>query len=446
MFKVFFSKTSSRKSEFKLGALSSTERVIYWAIVLTPVWWLLGIQPLFYPAVVIVLLAIAFDLDKVIQGSLPACIWAWLAMALVMLWTAILGLYSMSFPLQETSAGAVTFLKSYFFIFACLALPFWSQLRVHVITRAVAWMTTGYLICTCMEMVLLVVGVRNAVYAPLLARLIPGEKSSLLISLASIQPFFGIPLPRTVLYTPDPPILGICSVLCFFICLGETDQRLRNWALAGSLCGLIVSFSRLAWICLPVALLIIVCFRSPLMRQAYLWLASSTFLICSFLRLTVGELLNKPLEIFNDARANSSSERALVVSKTLEAWQEKPWLGWGVIRGSAHLYENVYIGLGSFSTYAAVLYLHGIVGFICFMLALVLTLFFFYDQAVRSNTLSKRAFACLAVLYLQMNATPLSWMAVFIWFFFLWLGAVMQSIHQQNIALSSWEKLSERKL
>lgn len=443
MLNIFFGSPTSSKKDFLLSDLSSTERVIYWGIILTPVWWLLGIQPVFYPAVVIVLLAVAFSLDKVIKSSLPACIWAWLAMALVMLWTAILGLYSMGFPVQETTAGLVTFLKSYFFIFACLTLPFWTRLRVRVITRAVAWMAASYLINTSVQMLLLVVGIRNAVYAPLLAKLIPGDKSSLLIVLASIQSFFGIPLPRTVLYTPDPPILGICSVLCFLICLDEKNRRLRNWALAGSLCGLLVSFSRLAWMCLPLALLIVACFRSPLMRQAYLWLASLTFLICSFLGLSVGQLLDKPLEIFNSARSTSSAERALVVSKTLEAWQEKPWLGWGVTRGSAHLYENVYIGLGSFSTYAAVLYLQGIVGFVCFVLALVLTLFFFYAPAVHGNTLSKRAFACLAVLYLQLNATPLSWMAVFLWFFFLWLGAVIQTIHQDNLSIYSWEKLSE---
>ncbi|MBO3457555.1 O-antigen ligase family protein [Aetokthonos hydrillicola Thurmond2011] len=442
MFKLFFRNIISNQKAFKINNFSSAERVIYWTIILTPIWWLLGIQPLFYPAVIFVLLALAFNIDQVVKGSLPACVWAWLAMALVMLWTEILGLYGMGFPGQETAAGMVTFLKSYFFIFACLALPFWTKLRVEVITRAVAWMASGYLINTCIQMLLLVVGVRNTVYAPLLARLIPGDKSSLLIVLASIQSFFGIPLPRTVLYTPDPPILGICSVFCFIICLSEKDHRLRNFALAGSLCGLLVSFSRLAWICLPLSFLIIAGFRSQLMRQAYLWLASFTFLICSFLGLSVRQLFDKPTEIFNSARSSSSQERALVVSKTLEAWQEKPWLGWGVIQGRANLYEDVYIGLGSFSTYAAVLYLHGVVGFGCFVLALMLTLFFFYTPAVQGNTLSKRAFACLAVLYLQLNATPLSWMAVFIWFFFVWLGAVMQEIYQDNLTAFNWERLS----
>ncbi|GAB1542686.1 hypothetical protein NUACC21_53600 [Scytonema sp. NUACC21] len=396
---------------------------------------------MFYPTVVIVLFAVSFDLDKVIRGSLPASVWAWLGMALVMLWTAIVGLHSMGFPVKETAAAAVTFLKSYFFIFACLALPFWAQLRVHVITRATALMAISYLIATALQMILLAVGIGNTAYAPLLARLIPGEKSSLMIVLASIQPFFGIPLPRTVLYTPDPPILGICGVVCFLICLGETNRQIRKWALAGSLCALIVSFSRLAWICLPLALLIIVCFRSHIIREINLWLASLTFLICSFLGLTVGDLIDKPMQIFDSARAESSKVRALVVSKTLEAWQKKPWLGWGVIQGSVNVYDNEYVTLGSFSSYAAVLYLHGIVGLVVLIFTLLLTLFSFYTPSVRGDILSKRAFACLVVLYIQMNSIPLSWVAASIWFFFLWLGAVLQKTYEDSGALSNWEQL-----
>jgi hypothetical protein len=101
------------------NTLSSSERVIYWTIVLTPVWWLLGIQPLFYPAVVIGLLAVHFSIDQVIQKVLPHYVWAWLAMSIVMLWTAALGINDMGFNFQVAAAAVVTFMKSYFLIFAC---------------------------------------------------------------------------------------------------------------------------------------------------------------------------------------------------------------------------------------------------------------------------------------------------------------------------------------
>ncbi len=429
MLNLTSSPTVSSTRDFKLGALSFPERVIYWTIVLTPLWWLSGLQTLLYPAIAVVLLVITFDIDKLIRGSTPACVWAWLAMALVMVWTAIFGLSSVEFGIREIAATAVTFFKSYFLIFACMVLPFWNRIRVRVITRAIAWMTTGYLATIAIEVAMLVLRIGKGGLIPPLARLVPGDKLSLQVTFADIQPFFGIPLPRTVLYTPDAPILGVCAVLCFFICLGETDRRLRKFALAGCLGALLISFSRLAWVCFPLALLIMACFRSRLTRQGSLWGASFTTLLCGLLGLTLSDLLTRPLEVFNSARTASSVDRAFVVRKTLEAWQELPWLGWGIIRGSAR-WDIYNITLGSFSTYAAVLYLHGIIGFIFFVAALVLTLYSFWGPAVRGNPLHRQAFASLVALYVLCNATPLSWMTVYFWFFFVWLGAILsETLH-----------------
>lgn len=434
--------------------LSRSEQILYWTIVLTPLWWLIGIQPLLYPAVISGLLFIHFDIDKVIRGAIPASVWAWLVMSLVMLWTALLGLNEMGWSFQTAAAAVVTFFKSYFLIFACLALPLWSQVRVHVITRAVSWMATSYLLTIAVQLAMLVLKLGSGGYLPPLARILPGgDRSSLRVMFASFSSFLGIPLPRTVLYTPDPPIIGLCAVFCFLICLGESNRRLRTLALMGSISALIVSASRSAWLCLPVAFLIETCFESGLFRQLSLWLTASTLFACSVLGLTLEELFQKPVQAFTQARADSSAERAIVVRKTLEAWQESPWVGWGVIRGAAHLYDDVYITLGSFSTYAAVLYLNGVVGFIALIGAMLITLWEFYQFAIQGNTNCKRAFAGLLVLYIACNATPLSWMAVYLWFFFAWLGAVLfdarhdrsdstpRTLLERNRSISSWDQL-----
>lgn len=443
MLNVTSNTAGSRRVDFKLGVLSFPERVIYWTIVLTPLWWLLGIQTLLYPAIATVLLAVNFDIDKLIRSEIPACVWAWLAMAVVMLWTATFGLSNVGFEILKTAATVVTFFKSYFLIFACMVLPFWHCLRVRVVTRAVAWMTTGYLVTIAIEMVMLALKIGGAGFLPPLARVIPGDKQSLLVTFAEYQPFFGISLPRTVLYTPDPPILGVCALLCFFICLGETNRRLRKFALVGCVIALLISFSRLAWICFPLALLITAYFRSTLARQGSLWGVSFTSLLCGFLGLTLDELLKTPLEVFNGARASSTTDRELVVRKTLEAWQESPWLGWGIAQGSVRWY--IYdITLGSFSTYAAVLYLHGIIGFIFFMAALISTLGSFWGPAFRGNPLCNRALASLIALYVLCNATALSWMTVYLWFFFVWLGAILSELQQNHGSVSSWNQLSRR--
>lgn len=410
-------------------SFSQVERVIYWTAVLTPLWWLLGVQPLLYPAVMVGLLLWHFDIQKIVRSPFPICIWAWLLMALVMLWTAFLGLFDMGAGLKTIAAALVTFFKSYLLIFSCLALPFLTSVRVDVVTRSVSWMSIGFLVNMLVQLVLLPLGVNDFQYKPILARLIPGDvSSSLLVNSAWMSDFFNVSLPRSVLHTADPPILGICALLCFLICLSEKQKKLRQWAVFSSGCALLISFSRLSWLCFILAIAALICFRYQRIRHIPLWLSALTFLLCSVLELSFQELLQKPQEFFDSARSSSSLERALVVLRTIEAWQEKPWLGWGIIRGKAWLYEDVYVTLGSFSTYAAVLYLNGIVGFIFFMAALVLTLLAFYQPAFRGDFNCQVAFVGFSLLCILIQASPLSWMSIYIWFFFLWLGAVLRDV------------------
>ena len=428
---------------FQLG-MSLAERILYWTIVLTPLWWLLGLQPLFYPAVVLGLLVVSFDLDKLIRKPLPICAWAWLAMALAMLWTAMIGLGDVGFGLTRVAATLVTFFKSYFLIFACLVLPFWNRISPRLITRAVAWMAVGYLITILIQVVLLAAGIRIEPLLPPLASITPGSKLSLIVNLtAGLKPFFGIPLPRSSLYMGDPPIPGICGLLSFFICLGESNPRLRVLSLAGSFSALVISQSRLAWVSFVVALLVDASFRSFLARQTSLWLFSFTALLCSLKEWTLSDLLNKPLEIFYQARPESSTDREFVVRKTLEAWQESPWLGWGIAQGSAkwHTYS---ITLGSFSSYAGVLYLHGIFGFIFFIAALAATLWNFWKLAIEGSLFGQRAIASLVALCMFIQGLPLSWIAVHFWFFFVWLGANLaenqEKASHSNINFNSFRR------
>lgn len=424
------------KEDFKLIDLSFAERVIYWSIVLTPVWWLLGIQTLFYPAVVIGLLVISFDFDKLVRTSLPTSAWAWLAMAIVMLWTAMIGINNVGFEFTTVATTLVTFFKGYFLIFACLAIPFGDRLRVRVITRAVAWMAVGYLVTVVLQLIMIFLGIEIPPFFPPIAHLIPGNKSLIVWLGAFFNPFFGIPLPRSMLYMPDPPIPGICGLLCFFICLGESNPRLRKFALAGSLAALLISHSRLAWVCLPFAILVHVSFRSFFARQASMWLFSITALLSSLLGITLTALVNIPLEIFHNARPSSSKDREFVIQKTMEAWQQSPWIGWGISQDTADWY-TYEVTLGSFSTYAGVLYLHGIIGLIFFLAALGFTLSNFWQPAVEGNSLAKKAFATLLALYVFIQGLPLSWITVYIWFFFLWLGAILAEIEKNQYSYSS---------
>jgi hypothetical protein len=436
------SATMDGNTGFKLRGLCVSEQVIYWTIVLTPVWWLLGLQVIIYPTVVLGLLLANFNISKVTREPLPLCIWAWSGMCLIMLWTAIRGLDDVGFQVFKAVAALMTLYKSYFLLLASLLIPLWGKVRTQVITRATAWLASGFTVTLILQLITLFL-IGRLRFLPPLATLIPGDKASLRVDFAVFQPFFGIPLPRTALYTPDPPVLGVCSILFFFICLGETDLRLRRLALLGCLAGLLVSQSRLAWVSFPIALFIMACLRNGWLRPLAFASISATAMVCSFFKLSVHDLLSKPMEIFTSARSSSSEDRAMVVQRTIEVWQEKPWLGWGIIQHTVkwHTYE---IALGAFSTYPSVLYLHGILGLICFLFAQITTLGSFWGLAIRANKLHLQAFVSLLTLYFLCNGMPFTWMIVNFWFFFIWLGAILAETRSVKPFFLSWEGLSQR--
>ena len=434
---------NSKQSESKSEAKSFAERLIYWTIVLTPLWWLLGIQTLVYPIVSLFLLVAGLKLNNLIKQSLPICNWAWLGMVFAALWTNILGLESIGFPALKTAATLFTLFKGYLMIFACITLPFWHSIRVKTITRAVSWMAAGCLVTIAIQLIILfAMGPQEAILPPL-ARLIPGEKVSFMVKFATIRAFFGVPLPRTVLYTADPPILGVCALLCCFICLGESKQKLRKFAVCGSVVSLIISQSRLAWVCFPLVWLIIYCFRSGLARQAYLWVISFTSLFAAVLSLSIQDLMASPLETFNRGRPESSKDREYVIDATIDAWRESPWFGWGVMEKTVSWGNGAFeLPLGTFSSYAQVLYIHGILGFLTLITALVSTLCSFWQPAIKGNIICQRAFACLIALYLLIHATNLTWMAIYFWFFFIWLGAILSELQQQRLNITEWQQLT----
>jgi hypothetical protein len=238
----------------------------------------------------------------------------------------------------------------------------------------------------------------------------------------------------------DPPIPGICGLLSFFICYGESNRRLRFLSISGSLLALLVSQSRLAWVCFPTVYLISLSFRRQTIRQASLWGAFLLFTGCAVLGLTLADLLHQALGVFTEARAASSADRSLVVSLTLEAWKERPWLGWGISRGEVkwYIYEIV---LGSFSTYAGVLYLHGVLGYICLITALATTVWNLWRIAQTGNHLAQGAVASFLALCLFLEGLPLTWICVYFWFYFIWLGNLLAQHQSKLIQVSSWEQL-----
>ncbi len=422
----------------ELGELSHAEWVVYWSIVLIPLWWLLGIQTLLFTLLPTYLLIRGFSLDRLISQRLPLCIWAWLVWCITVFTLAMLALADMGLPMGKVLSTLITFLKGYFLIFACLLIPFWHRIRMKVLVRAVCWMAFSYVITVGIQVICLYGHLMKAPISPPLAKLIPGDKLSLLIKPAVFQKFFGLTLPRTSIYMADPPIPGVCGILCYFICRNEENPRLRFLGVFGSVTALIVSQSRLAWVCYPGAILVVSVFWQYIARQTALWSMTGISFASAMLGMTIKEMINKPMEVFTNARAESSADRALVVGKTLEAWQKSPWFGWGITRGSVKWY--IYdIALGSFSTYASVLYHQGIFGFSIFIFTLGVTVWDFTALALQKNLAATRGLAASLALFLLLEGLPMTWISVYFWYFYLWLGIILADAGNREPIAPKWE-------
>jgi O-Antigen ligase len=424
-----------------LGELSHAEWVVYWSIVLTPLWWLLGIQTLLFMLIPVYLLIRGFDLDRIFNQKLPIAIWGWLVVCMVTFSLAMISLANLGLPSGKIVSTMVTFTKGYFLIFSCLMLPFWHRIRMKVISRAVCWVAFSYLITLAIQVVCLLGNLWKEPIVPPLAKIIPGDKMSLLVKPAVWQKFFGILLPRTCLYTADPPIPAICGLLFYFICRGEENDRLRQMGVTGCVVALIVSQSRLAWVCFPLTVLTSAFFQHFFARQLSLWGMTGISTWSAILGITVKEMLSKPMEVFNSARAESSADRARVVGATLKAWQEYPWFGWGVPQGSVKWY--IYdIELGSFSTYAAMLYLQGYFGFGFFLFALCSTLVTCAVAGMNGSVPGARAVGALLGLYFLMESLPITWVAVYFWVFFVWIGAIFLDNMDSRATVPQWRHFS----
>jgi hypothetical protein len=192
--------------------------------------------------------------------------------------------------------------------------------------------------------------------------------------------FFDVPLYeidgstgdlRWRLFAPWGPALGFVGNVNFMICLQEKDRKWKILGIIGSILMCFVCKSRLAQlsiILIPLATAIIARVRQPFMLIA-LGIVSYLGGIFATSILTA---ISDYWEGFKGARAGSTRVRFALKRIALHRWEtEAPIWGHGVVEGGPHLVE--YMAIGSHHTWAGVLFVKGLVGFVALAVPMLVT-------------------------------------------------------------------------
>jgi hypothetical protein len=183
--------------------------------------------------------------------------------------------------------------------------------------------------------------------------------------------FFDVPLYeidgstgdlRWRLFTPWGPALGFVGNVYFMLALQEKDKKWRTFGLIGAILMCFVCKSRLAQVCI-VIIPLLTNVLSGLNRPKILIGLGFVSYLGGIFSPSIILAVNNFWEGFKAARAGSTRVRMALKRIAVYRWQaEAPIWGHGVVEDGPHIVEHMPIG--SHHTWAGVLFVKGIVGFI----------------------------------------------------------------------------------
>jgi hypothetical protein len=338
-----------------------TERLVYWSIVLTWVFYLVGGLYLLAPALGwILLLKIALNgySGNGVALSSPS-VWLWCVGMLALLVALIAGHILWDLGVAQLIKSTVGWAKGWallaLFMLAGAMLP----IRLLLLARAVNILALQTLLLIPLFFLAPKIGLPGTLYvSPLSILGGPGPE------------FFEVQLygrgagdfaARWRFFSPWAPAAGM--VANTFVVLSMLD-RSAAWKVVGvlsSICICLMSQSRLALIAIlvvPVVSWTLVRFGRPFVTIVIAGAVGASGLFSEQL-LNMATMAN---DRFVSARAASSRVRAALGRLAVDRWaSEAQWFGHGIVEKGPHLVE--FMPIGSHHTWYGLLFVKGIFGF-----------------------------------------------------------------------------------
>jgi hypothetical protein len=352
------------------------ERMVWWSIVLTYPIWLIGglyivgsaLGWLLLICLIVMLLARLDHPEDFDEIKISPVIWCWIAGMILMEVALIAGHVDFNLGTGMIIKSSIGWAKGW----AGLALyPLAGCLRIRssIISRA-----------------LCIVGLHTLIIVPFLL-IAPNLKLPEILYVSPLRAvggpgdsFFDVPLYeidhttgalRWRLFTPWGPALGFVGNFNFMICLLEKERNWKILGLAGSIVMCFICKSRLAQV--SIILIPLITFLIARIRQPFMLITLGFF---SYLSGIVAPALLTAAanfwEDFKGARADSTRVRFALKRIAFRRWEENaPIWGHGIVESGPHLVE--YMPIGSHHTWAGVLFVKGMAGFIALTVPMLVT-------------------------------------------------------------------------
>lgn len=417
-------------SEDNLQPQNVPERLVWWSIILTyPIWIIGGLyvvgSVLCWLLLVCLLIKILARMDHPEENeeiSISPVIWLWIIGMIIMQVALIAGHVNFNLGTGIIIKSSIGWAKGW----AALALyPLAGALpiRSSIPTRAIC--IVGFHTLLIMPLLLLTpnLGLPEVLYvSPLRAIGGPGNE------------FFDVPLYeidgstgdlRWRLFAPWGPALGFVGNINFMICLQEKNRKWKILGIIGSILMCFVCKSRLAQlsiILIPLTTAIIARLRQPFML---ITLGVVSYLGGIF-ATSILTAVSDYWEGFKGARAGSTRVRFALKRIAFHRWEtEAPIWGHGVVEGGPHLVE--YMAIGSHHTWAGVLFVKGLVGFVALAVPMLVTLLDMLRRAASSSyRLGSTGLGVIIILFMYTFGENLEILVYLYWPGMLVMGMALQ--------------------
>ncbi len=391
--------TETKQKPNKIKPENFPERVVWYAMTGTYIWFLLGATYIVGSVIGWILffylvLKLWFQDENTPPEErivIPWITWVWIIGMLIMEVALIMGHLDFNLSMGQMIKSSIGWAKGWALI-ALYPLAGCLNIRSELISRAVCVIGLQTLFLAPLLIIAPIAGLPTILYVSPLKVVGAGLGSSFFdVTLYEID-FDG--QIRQRLFTPWGPALGFVANIYFTLSMGEKNKKWRWYGMIASAYMSQICKSRLAQVAI-LSTPIFIFFLSRLFRP-YIVMASGIISVATgILATNILNFLDEFWKKFKAARADSSRVRAALKQIAFDrAAKEAPIWGHGIVERGPHAVE--FMPIGSHHTWAGLAFVKGMVGFYAMAIPMILSFFFLLIKAQKS----KEAATGLAILFI----------------------------------------------